>query len=221
MSNATAFWLLLGQKFTSVFIMKVLLFGELPSLRDQQFLALLGIHFLTFCYFHSSLGEPLMRRIRQSQFRIVLQETLKGYGKSINLIGSVRKALKLETNVGYFVMVLIIRGSASALFKARTLSLILKKPMTTKKARRNFYQNTLPSIILYLTRFVLKTHISKESRIYEEIDHVSIVFFVTYMVLSRFMRSLIRVVKRDSIERLSETEIAENFKSESDQNLKE
>ena len=158
---------------------------------------LLGIHFITFCYFHSSLGEPFMKRIRCSQTRIVLQETFKGYGKSINLLSSVKKALTLETNIAYFIVVLVVRGSASALFKARLLSLILKKPMTTKKAKRNFYQNTLPSVALYLTRLTLKHQVDRNSIVYEELDHVSIAFFIAYMVVGRFMRSLIRVVKRD------------------------
>ena len=140
-----------------------------------------------------------MKRIRLSRTRIVIQETFKGYGKSINLIGSVKKALALETNIAYFIMVLIVRGSASALFKARMLGLILKKPLTTKKAKRNFYQNTLPSIALYLTRLALKRHVSRDSMLYEELDHVSIAFFIAYMVLSRFMRSLMRVVKRDCL----------------------
>lgn len=90
-----------------------------------------------------------MSRIKKSKLRIMMQETFKGYGKAINLMGSIRKALEIQSNFPYFVWVLVIRGSASALFKATMLSFILKRPIVTKKAKRNFYQNTIPAVSLY------------------------------------------------------------------------
>lgn len=80
-----------------------------------------------------------MARIRKSRLRIVIQETFKGYGKAINLSGSIKKALVLEASFPYFVAVLVIRGSASALFKGFMISKILRRPMLTKKAKRNFF----------------------------------------------------------------------------------
>ena len=63
-STPVAFCLLLGQKFMSIVIGKVSLYGELPTLRDSSFLVLLGIHFVTFTLFHTHTGEDLMNRVR-------------------------------------------------------------------------------------------------------------------------------------------------------------
>eukprot|EP00347_Sterkiella_histriomuscorum_P010401 403376445 len=150
-----AFMLLLGQKFLSIFIVKVLVQGELPSLRDQSFVFLLGLHFLSFLYFHSYMGNELMSRINKSQYRILFQETFKGYGKALNLMSSVKKALSYETNFIYFIGVLVIRGSASALFKASMVKIIIKQDkIDSKKARSNFYWNTCPTIVVYAIRRV-------------------------------------------------------------------
>ena len=81
-----AFLVLLVQKFMSIVIAKVSLYGEFPTLKDSSFLLLLGIHFLTFTLFHTHTGEEVMDRINKSEIRIVMQETFKGYGKGLNLI---------------------------------------------------------------------------------------------------------------------------------------
>jgi hypothetical protein len=92
-----------------------------------------------------------MDKINKSEIRIILQETFKGYGKGLNMIKLMKKGLKLHTNMTYFVFVLIIRGSASAMFKAWCVSLIEKKPIRTSKAKSNFLFITIPSIVLYLS----------------------------------------------------------------------
>jgi hypothetical protein len=140
-----------------------------------------------------------MNRISRSRIRIILQETFKGYGKAMNLLGSVRKALMLETNFFYFVWVLVIRGSASALFKATLLSFVLKRPIVTKKAKRNFYQNTIPTIVLFSIKYLLRLYFEAYSPLREDFEHNATVFFLVYMVVNRFMRSLIRVVKERSL----------------------
>jgi hypothetical protein len=76
-----AFLVLLVQKFMSIVIAKVSLYGEFPLLKDSSFLLLLGIHFLSFTLFHTRTGEEVMDRINKSEIRIVVQETFKGYGK--------------------------------------------------------------------------------------------------------------------------------------------
>jgi hypothetical protein len=65
--------------------------------------------------------------------------------------------MKLHTNPLYFLLVLLVRGSASAMFKAGCVSLITKKGVKTKKAKRNFLFITIPSMVLYSLHFLLKT----------------------------------------------------------------
>ena len=58
-----AFLVLLVQKFMSIVIAKVSLYGEFPLLKDSSFLLLLGIFFLSFTLFHRHTGEEVMDRI--------------------------------------------------------------------------------------------------------------------------------------------------------------
>lgn len=85
-SQTTAFCLLLVQKLMSIFIGKVSLYGELPTLGDSTFLILLAIHFVTFTLFHTHTGDEIMLKIKKSEMRIIVQETFKGYGKGLSLI---------------------------------------------------------------------------------------------------------------------------------------
>ncbi len=78
-----------------------------------------------------------------------MQEMFKGYGKALNLLESTRKAIKLETEYQYFIGVLVVRGSASALFKQGLLSIILRKKLSFHKPITNFYINTLPTVLIY------------------------------------------------------------------------
>jgi hypothetical protein len=135
-----------------------------------------------------------MTRIRNSKLRIVIQETFKGYGKAINLLTSVRKAFSLQTDPGYFLVVLVVRGSASAFCKQALLSVILKKKLRTKKPKANFYNNTVPTIVFYLVKFLLR-QIIDQNRMAEFVDPHLTHFYIAFMVISRSMRSLIRVVK--------------------------
>jgi hypothetical protein len=82
----TAFCLLLGQKFMSIFISKLSLYGELPGFSDSSFLMLLAIHLVMFTFFHTAIGDRVMNKIKKSEVRIVCQETFKGYGKGLSLI---------------------------------------------------------------------------------------------------------------------------------------
>ena len=72
--------------------------------------------------------------------------------------------MKLLTSIPYFIFVLMIRRSSSAMFKAWCVSLIEKKPIRVSKAKSNFLFIALPSIMLYLTQLVLKTYVSSWSR---------------------------------------------------------
>lgn len=192
-STSVAFCLLLGQKFMSIVIGKVSLYGELPTLRDSSFLVLLGIHFVTFTLFHTHTGEDIMNKIKWSEIRIVVQETFKGYGKGLSLISLVNKGMKLHTNPLYFILVLFIRGSASALFKSTCVSFLLKKRIKVKKAKINFIFITIPSLALFIAKFILRRFVetSKSSPMEQSVVH----FFVLFMVISRCLRALVKILE--------------------------
>ena len=134
----------------SIIIAKLSLYGELPTLKDSTFLMLLLIHFMTFTLFHTAIGDKVMRKIKKSEVRIVCQETFKGYGKGLSLIQLVNTGMKLHINPVYFIFVLLIRGSASALFKAFFVSFIEKKAINTSRAKSNLLFITVPTVALYL-----------------------------------------------------------------------
>jgi hypothetical protein len=147
----TAFALLLCQKFLGLFIVKMMLTWQLPTLRDQSLIFLLGLHLSTFFYFHTNHGKGIMNKIMKSNTRLVLQETFKGYGKAINLLSSINKGLRLSTDPLYFVFVLMIRCSISAIFKSFVLGTIIKrKGFKLKRTKINLVFNALPSILVYL-----------------------------------------------------------------------
>lgn len=200
--DAPAFALLLIQKFMSIFIGKVSLYGELPTLWDSSVVALLAIHFITFTFFHSHTGEEIMNKIKRSELRRVLQETFKGYGKGLNLIALVNKGMKLHTNPLYFVGVLLVRGSASALFKATCVGLfITKKRIKVRKAKINLLFITIPSILLFALLLFIRTYLdsilsmlgSHEKA--KDFEQPLVHFFLLFMVISRCMRALCKVLK--------------------------
>lgn len=79
--------------------------------------------------------------------------------------------MKLHTSIPYFIFVLMIRGSASAMFKAWCVSLIEKKPIRVSKAKSNFLFIAIPSIMLFLTQLVIKTYFdSRNKNERDEID---------------------------------------------------
>ncbi len=109
--------------------------------------------------------------------------------------------MKLHTNAVYFLLVLIVRGSASAMFKAGCVSLITKKRIKTKKAKRNFLFITIPSMVLYLVHLFLKTSymeyltncLSKHST--GEVEQAVVHIFITFTVVSRCVRALTKILK--------------------------
>jgi phosphatidylglycerophosphate synthase len=118
--------------------------------------------------------------------------------------------MKLHANPVFFILVLLIRGSASALFKAFCVSLIDKKPIRTSKAKTNLLFITLPTIFLYLLQLSLKWYIAaldgrKEEKGFEighlmirylfsrKIEQYFVHFFVTFMVISRCLRALVKI----------------------------
>jgi hypothetical protein len=89
--------------------------------------------------------------------------------------------------------VLIIRGSVSALFKASYLSIMVGKPLKTKKAKSNFRIITLPSIIMYLIYYITKNFLSSELAL--EVDTHMTHTFISLMVVMRCLRALNKILK--------------------------
>lgn len=186
------------QKFMSMFVLKILLVGKIPTLMDQQFLLLLALHFLTFCYFHSESGRDMMKKIEKSQTRKFLQEMFKGYGKALNLLDSTRKAIKLETEFHYFIGVLVVRGSVSAIFKQGLLSIIIRKPMSLHKPKTNFFINSLPTIMIYTCKYVIRyflIHFYDQEWLAELEGNLQF-YYVIFMVVSRLIRIVGKQVRK-------------------------
>ena len=165
---------------------------------DQQFLLLLALHLVTFCYFHSESGKDLMKAIEQSSVRKILQETFKGYGKALNLLESIRKAIKLETPFSYFIGVIIVRGSASSLFKQGLLSVLLRRPLRFEKPKTNFFMNTIPTILIFSCRYVIShwlPYVYEQEWLDELTTNIQL-NFVIFMVGMRFVKIICKLTKK-------------------------
>ena len=179
-STLNAFCILLYQKAMSMIVGRLLLYNELPTFRDPTYLILFSLHLTTFLLFRTTQGKRLMNTLEKSQVRKVAQETFKGYGKALTLITLVGKGLQLHSDTHYFLAVLTVRGSVSAMFKATYLSLLLKTPINLKQAKQNFLLTTLPSVLLYLA---LKS-------VSHRLEHAIIQMFLVFMATSRFYRAV-------------------------------
>lgn len=178
-----------------MFIVKLLLSGELPSLKDSTVFFFLGLHFITFIAFHSKIGSDVMENLRKSTIRRVFQETFKGYGKGLALIALVHKGFNAEISMAYFIWILAVRGSASALFKSFNLSMILGKSMKWKKPKANFIFNTVPSISLLIIEKLVFTFSCPEFA--AEVQGHLVHFFIVFMVISRCLRSMTRIILKN------------------------
>lgn len=104
----------------------------------------------------------------------------------------INKSFKLSINPVYFIVVLLIRGSISALFKELYVKSILKKPLKFRKPKINFLFITLPSLTLYLLMFGGRIVFSNHYDIEAHLTH----FFITFMVVSRCLRALVKIFNR-------------------------
>jgi len=129
-----------------------------------------------------------MARYRKNEYRKVIQETFKGYGKGFSLLTLVAKGMSMDVSPAYFIMVLIIRGSASSLYKQLSLSLLIKKKFKMNKPIINFIFNTCPTICVYVMYITLRRYTHKHFAIEFE-KHITPIF-VTYMVLYRSIRAV-------------------------------
>ena len=105
----------------------------------------------------------------------------------------INKAFKLSINPLYFLFVLIIRGSISAIFKELYVNSLLKKPLKFRKPKINFLFITLPSLTLYLMLLGLRYFSGYES---DSLEPHLVHFFITFMVVSRCLRALVKVLAR-------------------------
>ncbi len=104
------------------------------------------------------------------------------------MLSSIHKALKLEADPIYFIFILIVRCSISALFKSFVLKVLIKrKNFKLKRMKVNLIFNAIPSIIVYLAIVLAKYLLNLEDREYLEI-HITMVFTM-FMVISRCIRS--------------------------------
>jgi len=167
---------------------------SLPTLKDLSLILLLGVHLSTFFYFHSKHGQNLTRRLMKDNKRIVIQDTFKGYGKSLNLLSSIRKALRYDSDPLYFMAVLVIRCSITSIFKTFIIkTLIKRKAFKLKRTEINLVFNAVPSIIVYLAVLLVRHALPVE--MWEEVEQHIFLFFSIFMVISRCIRSLWRVYK--------------------------
>jgi hypothetical protein len=105
------------------------------------------------------------------------------------LLVLVGKGLSLHINPLYFLFVLVVRGSASALYKAFFISHLMKKKLNMKKPKRNFLYNTCPTIIVFIALYFLygraPYHFAKE------MERMLTWVFVTYMIIYRCLRAVL------------------------------
>lgn len=170
---ASAFMLRVSQKFINIIVAKTLLYRELPKIRDFTYFLLLIAHFLVFALYHRGLElalkerkalskkleskkskeETLLKTVRKNKCRQLLQETLKGLAKGLNLSSFVLKGLLFSgDNWQYFLLTLATRGVASAIIKSLCMTYIMRvKSLKIKKIQLNLLYHVLPSAILFFS----------------------------------------------------------------------
>lgn len=172
---------------------KALIFWELPTLMDSTFIFFMGLHFIAFMYIHSERGTKILMKYRQSPYRKVVQETMKGYGKGLKLFKLLDRGIEFNVNPLYFLFVLLIRGTASAIYKTTVLSYLLDKPLRFNKAKQNILFNSLPSMILYLI-YIFVAYLTK-FQFHGELAKPLLAIFVPTMIVIRSLRTMWKVLK--------------------------
>jgi hypothetical protein len=102
--------------------------------------------------------------------------------------------MRLHTDGLYAIMVLTIRGVASALFKQIFLYILLrKKKFRLNKPKMNLIFVSIPSIILYLVIALSRSYSSEEWALF--LEENAIFFFMMFMVCSKIVRSFNKIIK--------------------------
>lgn len=163
MSTLYAFFLRVSQKFVNMIVAKTLLLRELPKQRDLLYFALLIIHFIAVTAYYkcreSEHKDPLIKRLRRNKCRLMIQETLKGLAKGLNLCSFVIKGLFFLNDDLYFMITLLTRGIASATIKCLCATYVLRlKKLKPKKVYQNLLYHFLPAALLFISlRYFLST----------------------------------------------------------------
>lgn len=154
---------------------------------------LLLVHTVFFFYMHSKMGNGFTNMLMKSRFRVIFQETFKGYGKALNVLSAIKEAFKIGTDGVWAIVVLVIRGVASATLKQIIIFFLLRrKRFKYDKPRANFFFVSIPSVTLYIALVLIKTFADPEMVRFLEEDCV--LFFMTFMVMSKFVRSFNKIV---------------------------
>jgi hypothetical protein len=119
-------------------------------MKDGWLFLLLALHFLSFLCLHTKPGRKIMQKYKRNPYRMVIQQTFKGYGKGIKLIALVEKGVEMCINPLYFCAVICVRCSVAALYKTLMLGFFLKKEFRFRKIRDNLKMNGIPTLLLFI-----------------------------------------------------------------------
>ena len=119
-------------------------------------------------------NETYLKVMRRNKCRTLVQDTLKGLSKGLNMSSFVLKGIIFSgNNWQYFILTLFTRGVASALIKAFCMSYILRvKNLKLKKAQLNILYHVLPSTVLFFSLRFYKQYLEGDQQfpILEETD---------------------------------------------------
>ena len=108
-------------------------------------------------------------------------------------MAAIREAFKVETDGLWFIIVLTIRGIASAIIKQVIIFYLLRrKRFKYDKPKINFIYVSLPSVVLYLAIVFVRNFASIENITFFEEECTFV--FILFMVMSKFVRGLNKVV---------------------------
>ena len=130
----------------------------------------------------------------KSKVRLICQETFKGYGKSLSVLSAIKEAFKVDTQGLWFIIVLTIRGIASAFIKQIIIFYLLRrKRFKYDKPKINFIFVSVPSVVLYLAVVFARNYANPEdiATLEEECTFI----FILFMVLSKTVRAFNKVVQ--------------------------
>jgi hypothetical protein len=111
--------------------------------------------------------ETLINKFRRNKCRVLVQETMKGLAKGLNLSSFVLKGLLFSAdNWQYFLLTLVTRGVASAVIKCLCVTYILRvKKFKPKKIQLNLIYHVIPSMALFFALKAYKFYLQGESPI--------------------------------------------------------
>ena len=109
----------------------------------------------------TSANETYLKVMRRNKCRTLVQDTLKGLSKGLNMSSFVLKGLFFSgDNWLYFFFTLFVRGTMSASLKAFVLAYVLRvKNLKLKKVQLNLLFHIMPSGLLYISLWLYKHYL--------------------------------------------------------------